>query len=183
MVSQKYFGYNAMEDRIGLLSMLNKDQVLYPEGKHIYVNLFWLFFNEKPAHVFLQLPDSTAANFVQSSQVPGMMEEVCNRIQMHCTGQHQQFNSFNDCMEYMRSLPVLDPLCKLNVGPLAVQGNCFMCKFLQWVCLLLGLNIPAGWYFSDTVFPTFTQPIHDPARSWVSLLPLGKRAVQIKRSS
>lgn len=60
-----------------------------------------------------------------------MMKEVCERIQTHCIGEHKQFDSFDECLDYMSALPTLDPICQDSVGPRAVQGNCFMCKYLH----------------------------------------------------
>ena len=50
---------------------------------------------------------------------------------LHCTGQHQQYDSYEECLDYMRSLPQFDPICQHKIGPMAVQGNSYMCKYLH----------------------------------------------------
>lgn len=76
--------------------------------------------------IIMELTDFTLQAFSDSSLVSGTRQGVCNTIMDNCVGELQQYDSFQDCMEYMDALPHFDPVCQNKIGPMAVQGNSYM---------------------------------------------------------
>jgi hypothetical protein len=81
--------------------------------------------------ITMELTEFTLIAFSDAAIQPGAKEDVCTRLMENCVGEHQQFDSYNDCMDYMNALPLFDPICQHKIGPMAVQGNCYMCKYLH----------------------------------------------------
>eukprot|EP00466_Bigelowiella_natans_P016928 jgi/Bigna1/90432/estExt_fgenesh1_pg.C_700065 len=80
----------------------------------------------------LSFPESTGRAFLDSAKVNGTIERMCNTIMQECRGEHQQYNSIQDCENYLKSLPDVDPICvsKFN-SPFAAQGSSLLCKYLH----------------------------------------------------
>jgi hypothetical protein len=81
--------------------------------------------------ITMELTEFTLIAFSDAAVVPGAKEDVCLRITQNCVGEHQQFDDFDHCLQYMNSLPLFDPICQHKIGPMAVQGNAYMCKYLH----------------------------------------------------
>lgn len=81
--------------------------------------------------ITMELTPFTLVSFTGAATASGAMENVCTTMMDKCTGPNQQYESYEDCLEYMKALPTFDPICQHKIGPMAVQGNSYMCKYLH----------------------------------------------------
>jgi hypothetical protein len=60
-------------------------------------------------------------------------EKICQRIMNDCVGEHQQFESEINCVNFYEALPETDPSClSIDTGlSYALQGNTTLCRFSQ----------------------------------------------------
>jgi hypothetical protein len=83
----------------------------------------------------------TLNSFVASAQINGTTREMCEVIQTHCVGEHQQFNSTSECEIYHNSLPLYDPACLAIYGEFSAEGESFMCKYLHHAMISLSPHL------------------------------------------
>ena len=81
---------------------------------------------------YLEFPPEAAKAFSDSAKVTGSIGSVCEVVMEHCTGEAlQQYNTTEECLSFLGSLPHHDQTCQDAFGEFSVMGNSFMCKYLH----------------------------------------------------
>eukprot|EP00984_Skeletonema_dohrnii_P007781 scaffold2870_cov151-Skeletonema_dohrnii-CCMP3373.AAC.3 len=79
----------------------------------------------------LEFPPETAKAFSDSAKVSGTVDSVCKKVMEHCTGALQQYNTTEECVSFLGSLPHHDETCQDTYGEYSAMGSSFMCKYLH----------------------------------------------------
>jgi len=81
---------------------------------------------------YLEFPPESAKAFSDSAKVNGSIGSVCKVVMEHCTGEAlQQYNTTEECLSFLGSLPHHDQTCQDAFGEFSAMGNSFMCKYLH----------------------------------------------------
>ena len=75
----------------------------------------------------LAFPPQSARAFSDSGKVDGTVESVCEVVMEHCTGEITQYNSTEECISFLGSLPHHDPRCQNAFGEYSAMGS--SCKY------------------------------------------------------
>ena len=76
----------------------------------------------------LKFPPETAQAFSDSGKADGKVESVCKVVMEHCTGAFQQYNSTEECISFLGSLPHHDQTCQDAFGEYSAMGNSCKCQ-------------------------------------------------------
>ena len=77
----------------------------------------------------LEFPPEFAQAFSDSGKVDGKVESVCKVVMEHCTGELTQYNTTEECISYLGSLPHHDQTCQDAFGEYSAMGNSCECQF------------------------------------------------------
>ena len=81
---------------------------------------------------YLEFPPEAAKAFSDSAKVTGSIGSVCEVVMEHCTGEAlQQYNTTEECLSFLGSLPHHDQTCQDAFGEYSAMGSSFMCKYLH----------------------------------------------------
>ena len=75
----------------------------------------------------LAFPPQSAQAFSDSGKVDGTVESVCKVVMEHCTGEIKQYNSTEECISFLGSLPHHDQTCQNAFGEYSLMGS--SCKY------------------------------------------------------
>lgn len=93
----------------------------------------WQFYSCSMMQRFFNvaLPPLGLKAFSESSAQNTTVADMCTSIMAKCVGQHQQYDNYTACVQYLGSLPHHDPRCMGKFGQYNAMGQSLQCKYLH----------------------------------------------------